>query len=251
MKSKLLSLSAASLALLVIGCNQAPTTAAKTPEPAKDAGATPKAAPTLSSVPEELKTDGFQYYGLGSTKTLTYAMKTEGSSRTGTQSVTMKEMLDGTTPIMTVSRDGALLDMGKEEIAVKKDGIYMVSGSFGPVSPEMMVLPAKLDLGTTWTVKSTMKSEPSREIEMSSTFTVTAKEKVKVEAGEFEAIKVVAKGTIKQKIDEGGGKIREVTTPLNADAWYSKEIGTVKLSATTTTKDGKPQTSVVELAKTE
>lgn len=228
-------LAVAYAALLVAGCNNPPAASSE----AKGSGtsaATPATPPT-PKVPDALKTDGYYYYGLDNTKPLTYSMTLNGAKPAdGVQTVQLTGVDKEAN--FTLSRTGSLVNLGDEELVVKPDGVYLVRSMWGPVEPAMMAFPDKATEGKTWKTSNTMKGSDDRSYKMDLTYTIGKVEKVKVQAGEFDALKVTSAGTLTMD-----GK----SYPLTAEGWYSKQVGTVKLELKSKDEGGKEKATIVEL----
>lgn len=217
------------------GCNNssAPTAEAKGGE-SKTPAATPTEAP---KVPDALKTDGYYYYGLDNTKPLTYSVSDGvGKPTDGVQTVQLKGVDKDAN--FTISRTGALTNMGDEDLVVKTDGVYLVRSMWGPVEPPMLSFPDKATEGKTWKTSSEMKGADDRTIKMECNWSIGKAEKLKVAAGEFDVIKVTGTGSLTME-----GK----SHPLSAEGWYSKQVGAVKLQVKSKDDAGKDKSTLVEL----
>jgi len=224
-------------ALFIVGCDKSSSApAAKGGEASKTV--TPP-TPEAPKVPDALKTDGYYYYGLDNTQPLTYSVS-DGVAKPadGVQTVQLKGVDKDAN--YTISRTGALTNMGDEDLVVKADGVYLVRSMWGPVEPPMLSFPDKAAEGKTWKTASEMKGADDRSIKMECNWTIGKAEKLKVEAGEFDVIKVTGNGSLTME-----GK----SHPLTAEGWYSKKVGAVKLSVKSKDDAGKDKATVVELKK--
>ncbi|MES1228239.1 MAG: hypothetical protein ABUL72_06170, partial [Armatimonadota bacterium] len=197
---------------------------------------TPTAA--APKVPDSLKTDGYYYYGLDNTKPLTYSVTNEGKTTDGVQTTQLKSA--DKDAVFAISRTGSLTDMGDEDLLVKADGVYLTRSTWGPVEPMMKSLPDKMTEGATWKTSSSMKGVDDRTTILEATWTIGKAEKLKVEAGEFDTVKVTGVGTL---------TVDKVPHPLNAEGWYTKPLGAVRLIVNVKDDQGKDKKSVVELKK--
>ncbi|MFX8704342.1 hypothetical protein ABTM89_19975, partial [Acinetobacter baumannii] len=66
---------------------------------------------------------------------------------------------------------------------------------WGPVQPPMLSFPDKATEGKSWKTASEMKGADDRSIKMECSWTIGKPEKLKVEAGEFDVIKVTGTGS--------------------------------------------------------
>lgn len=200
------------------------------PEPAKvvDAG---------------LKNEAFAYMALDKSSEYTYALqRMEGIKATdGTQVVTMTE----STPekaVFSITRAGAMSDLGNEDVEARKDGIYQLKMAMGELDKPMLVMPGDVKEGSSWPSEFTLdKVEGSKKVVFKVENKAEKIEKVKVPAGEYDCLKVTTKGTM--TVD---GKVSN----LDSSAWYAKEIGSVKLEISVKDSTGKTVKSSVALVST-
>lgn len=192
-----------------------------------------KIAEKKLEIPAALRTSAVQYLGLDVPGMRTFIIKTggqpeqEGQVRTSVQSVSGNEVL--------VSREnlGALAQTGTENLSIRKDGVFVKSISEGSLNKEQMELPGDLKVGSTW--KQVMKIEMNgNSIEQNASLKAIKIEKTTVPAGVYEALKVELAGTIKSANMSG---------QMNANLWYAKGVGLVKIVTTLKPQGG---TSTVE-----
>jgi hypothetical protein len=177
---------------------------------------------------------------LANDKPLTYEVKEgAGEPTEGTQKIELKGVEKGQATY-TITRTGGLTEMGDEDLVVKPDGVYLTRSSWGQVEPPMLSFPAQVAEGKSWTTSSKMQDKDGRTVTLDSSWTVGKSEKIKVQAGEYDVVKVTGKGTLKLDKD---------SYPLNAEGWYSKELGAVKMVVKSKDNTGKDKASVVELKK--
>lgn len=197
--------------------------------PARVEEAPAKQPAWLSSIPPELKHDGFAYYGLTYQKPLRLRMTMEGQPpQEGEQTTTFKEMRDGKA-IFAQTRTGVLSTQGSQEVSAEKDGVYVINISVGTLSGKAIELPATLAPGTTWKSTATYTLSNGTKLPAGATFKVVGPERVKTELGEFESLVVESKQPVIQK----GSK-----AVLDSRLWLVKDIGLVKAVATTQTAGG-------------
>lgn len=175
-------------------------------------------------IPPALLTEGAQYMGLGNLQTLVYRSATnETDNGEGTMSYRVTEVKDGEA-IIEVTRDGSLAVMGSETMALKPDGLYTIKLGLGELDKPLLQAPADLAPGKKWVSSATLKQPTGTTLKMSQNFEAKGVEKVKVAAGEFDAIKILATLSIEQT--DANGKVTKSTG--DATAWFSKGIGLVK-----------------------
>lgn len=244
MRSPVLLLALAA-ALLAAGCQ--PT--ASTPDKPKDAAGTTQpeanaepAAPKIEDLSADLKHEGFQYFGLGTGNTLVYQTSLSGIIDEGTQTSTLAELKDGEA-VFAIERGGNLTQLGRERIRVNKDGVFLIEAQqFGKLEPALIALPAKVEIGRTWQAEQTVYGPANEPIRLKMEFKIERREKVKVPAGEYEAILVTTKGTTSRD---------NKSAPVSGKAWYAANVGPVKLEVQAVNQEGKPVTQTIQLARIE
>lgn len=213
-----------------------PTTTGGTETPPK-----PK-EPPVTEVPAALKHEGWEYYGLDAGKNLPLEIRMSNRTEvyTGTQTAKLVRMEKGRA-IYLIERTGGLAETlgDSQEVAVSDKGIFAISISGSPITPEQKELPDKLVPGTTWTSKSVFSLD-SRKFSTDTVFKVVGPQKVKTKRGEFDAILVTQTGV---NVSDGQ-KMR-----LEAKAWYVKGLGEVKVTLTSKSTTGETATIDVEATK--
>lgn len=234
---------AAILAVLTLGaCAPAPKTAdPKTAAEAPKSGEEPKkeaAAPSLEQLPANLRHDAFEYYGLGRSEAMKveYTASNLSTPETGTMQPKLSA-INGNEATFLIERTGALALQGTEELVLKEDGLYATKVSGAPVNPPQLEMPAKLEVGKSWTTSSELTLPDQRTAKIESTSRVAAMEKVKTKAGEFDSVRIEANGTM----NIGGASNRVVMT-----GWFVKGRGPVKIRVEQTTPDGQKQQATFE-----
>jgi hypothetical protein len=242
-----ISLLAASLALA--GCK--PPAKSSDSEPAKTPPTTtveepkgePKAPPTadLAIIPASLRTDAFEFYGLGNTEPLRYEVVTEGSApKVGDQTIRFIGMKNGNAQF-TIERTGDLASaMGSQELELRPKGIFSTQTSLGTIEGDSLELPSSLEVGTSWKADQSLKTADGRKVKSSATYKVVRKEKVKTKGGEFEALLITGKGTI---------TIDDQKANLDMKQWLAKGKGAVKTEIATKFAGGSGTKVSIELTK--
>lgn len=218
----------------------------KTPEDLKNAMAPDPSLPEglpLENLPANLKAAAFEYYGLGNPDTVRFKVTSPDSSEAqeGTQTLRLTEVGENEAKF-TVAFGGALLIRGNQEVVLKPDGIYVTKLADKQLDKPMLELPNDLTPGKTWNSSVTIDGPTGDPVEMSATFKVKGSEKLKTEAGEFDAIRV--DGTMTAKSAAG-----TVKSPVTG--WYAKGTGQIKFVVKGVRGDAKDpkQTMTVEIAK--
>lgn len=183
-----------------------------------------------ATIPEKFKHDGFYYYGLNDGKELTYEFEFNGSKSKGTQKSVYVGM-QNELPHFRIERSGALSSMGVDDVEVREDGVYLVSVREQALEKAALALPAQLEVGKTWTLEQNLTAGDGKSVSSTGTQKIVKQEQLKTPAGMFDTYVITLDG--KMTMD---GK----TEPVSGKAWYSKEVGTVKLEVQSVDAEGKP-----------
>ena len=244
---------------LVIGCapkDSAVTdkgTTGSSPEPGKTTGDTqvkdpepPKAdAPKLplSSLPASVKTDAFEYYGLGNEKAMDAELKSpEMATKTGGVTISLNKV-EGDKAYFTIARTGAIAgDLGDDMVMADSNGVYMNGTSIGTVTPStFLALPADLTPGKTWKQKTKVVRNSGEEIAEDSVYKVVGMSDVKTKSGMQKALLVTSTGTA--VVSLGG---RKESPKYETKSWYVKGVGQVKVEISLTSPGKPTRTLTVE-----
>ncbi|HRI44593.1 MAG TPA: hypothetical protein PLL78_13615 [Fimbriimonadaceae bacterium] len=233
--------------LAFAGCKpSAPPTSSEPPkatdknEESKEEPKPPPAA-DLALIPPSLKTDAFEFYGLGNTEALRYEVIADGAApKVGDQTVRFTGMKDGNAQF-SIERTGDLASaMGSQELELRPKGIYTTQTSLGSIEGDSLELPSSLKIGTTWKADQSLKTADERQVKSSATYKVVRMEKVKTKGGDFDALLVTGKGSI--TLD--GQK-----ASLDMKQWLAKGKGAVKTEIATKFESGTGTKVSIELNK--
>lgn len=193
-----------------------------------------------AAVDSALKHDAYQYNGLDQTKALKYLFsQVQGQKATeGEQTVTLTKS-SASEADFEVKRTGSLQVLGDQTSRVMADGVYLVSTTLGSPSKPVMVMPAKVEPGTVWEPVYALEATGGTKVQYDGKARAERIEKVKVAAGEFDALLV----TETAKMDNGGNK-----GTVSSKTWYAKGVGIVKMRMELKDASGKIVTSTVELS---
>jgi hypothetical protein len=214
------------LAVLVVGCSPAPEAkdqkvSVQTSEEtnAGDSKVETPAAP-VASLPSELKGDAYAYYGLENSEPIKMEIRSgAGPSRSGMQTIKLKEVKDGAA-IFTVDRTDGLADLGSMELSLDKKGLFVLSTNIGKVEENHLELPNDLKLGKVWNVKSKITRDTGQSVENDATFKVQRMEKVTTPVGSYDALLITSSGPA----NVSGNKMSMTTK-----GWFVKGRGPVKM----------------------
>lgn len=234
-------------ALLAFGCQPAaPEIKTGTPEKGKGSESTPQAStggetaakPSLDIIPAELKHEAFAYYGLANSKPMDMEIvdsNNPGTPRTGSQTITFKEMRDGKA-IFDLERTGNLTILGSQEVSLEKDGVWVTKSSLADIKHEMEI-PSELTTGKTW--NSELKLE-SANVDLKNSFKIVGPERVKTKVADRDAILITSTSTGTMQ----GKKVR-----IESKTWYVRDVGGVKSVVKIVSADGKTQTMTIQETK--
>ena len=230
-------------AAFAVGCNQSPTakvggTGGGT---AKD-GKASEGASAVPTVPSDYKHDAFQLNGFDRDKPLKYDfVQVVGESpKSGSQSCVLKSV-DDKGARYTIKRGEALEAIGDEELLVNAGGVYLVSTSLGSPKEPVLLMPAKVGVGTVWDYDYVLTMQSGDSLTFKGKAKVEKDEKIKVPAGEYDCILVSETASM----DRGGNK-----GTVSSKTWWSKGTGVVKMKMEVKDAKGKIVASTIELAGT-
>lgn len=167
-------------------------------------------------VPADLKTDAFEYYGLGRTEPMKLAIKQQGQAdKVGTQSFKLLKVENGIAEYSLESSD-ELVGLDTANFKVEKGGIRAASNATITSDQSTWELPAGLTPGKTWEIKTTKDSV----MQMTGTNKVVGTQEVTTPVATYKdalLIQVNATG------NQGGRSFK-----LSSKLWLVKGRGTVK-----------------------
>lgn len=236
-------------AMLLAGCQGggSPASGANSPSPGGkpkvtgvgDAGTTGSGTPAVTVVPEELKTEAYHWLGLGNEKPIRYLFTDQtGATSTGEQSFKLDSVADGKAIYKLTRTEGLGDKLGDEDWSLEKDGVFIIGNSKMGSGFRDQQANADLKPGSSW-VSSAKMEYGGADMEQNLKLSVVGMKHIKTKAGEYDALMVTAKGTLKSG---------ETTSRVEANAWYVKDKGMVKNVLTVTT-DKKPQVITIEETK--
>lgn len=224
-------------ALFLVACNNGG--AIKNVEKPKDAETSTAETEdqTKVPVPENLKHEGYKYYGLDSDKELTYSVKLNEDEQTGVERKSYLGLVDGK-PRYEITRAEGLAQLGTEVIEIREDGVYTVSARDEVLTSALLGLPSTVEAGKAWDITNTMKDINGQEVKLVANNIIGKPEKVTVPAGPFDCIVISMKGKLTNS---------EGTQDVAGKTYFAAGVGVVKLDVNYTTKDGKKNVFLIEL----
>ncbi len=195
----------------------------------------------LDRVPADLRHEAFEYYGLGAGKEVEFKVVASNRSEpmTGGMSISLAEVKDAEAKFR-VTYSGALAPQGRQELVLKKDGIYVVRIADNALPAPILELPAQLTPGKTWKTAVSIDLPSGQKAEIERRFKIIGPAKVKVQAGEFSAIKIQGTGTTVVDADRYSSTVT---------GWYVKGRGAVKVVDDSKKPDGTKLTVTIEAVK--
>lgn len=179
-----------------------------------------KQTPPPAPVPDTLKKDAFEYYGLGNDKPIRMSLVFSNSTQKleGEQTIKPIEAKNGE-PRFRVERTGGLSSLPGATLVLRPDGLYVESLDNGEVPKPVLELPNDLTPGRKWSTNSEFKLQ-GRQMKDNSTYVVRRVEKVKTPAGQFDALLIEGSGELVEDGQKSKAKMR---------SWYVKGLGSVKM----------------------
>jgi len=206
--------------------------------PAAGAGAARDGAaattPDRAQLAPALRNDAYRAYGLANPATRRYRMTSGDETAAGTQRADLLEA-SPTAARFRVLRGGALAALGSLEVSLEPDGIHLIGSAQSGATERTLILPARLDPGSTWQSEHTAGGQTR----VHATDVVEGSESVTVPAGTFDAIRVVSNATLESGATRG---------TVHTVVWYALDVGSVRTESATTI-DGTTARVVVELVE--
>lgn len=233
----------AGVAALLSGCAQAPEDAkasgGKKPGVESDQPiANGSGDDKKPSIPDELKGNAYDFYGLGNEEKMSYRSTTSGQSTDGSTTTRLKEVKDGEA-VFAMERDGFFAQLGSCELALRKDGLYFTVIQGRKLEKPALEVPSDIAVGKTWNSEHSIDLDiagVTRKWKAKTAQKAVGVEKVKVPLGEFEALKIV--GTGEYWLDSTKSSIK-------SSVWLAKGVGMVKMTLEESS-GGVQRTSIVE-----
>ncbi|HZH98056.1 MAG TPA: hypothetical protein VEX38_03720 [Fimbriimonadaceae bacterium] len=229
---------------MLLGCQSQQQASTSGPASGSKSGSpsSTKAAPggeTGQVVPDELKHEGYQYFGIGG-KSLQLEMVNSANKTTssGSQMFELEGVKDGEAKF-TQTWTGGLNALGSSVVAVRKDGVYTIENAGREVKPPQLELPADPKPGFSWSGSSSFYLPDQTKVDQQTKLTIVSTERVKTKGGEFDALKVKVTGTL----NYGGKK-----NPVDMTYWYVKEVGPVRVEFSSVVKN-KPAKVTIQAVK--
>jgi hypothetical protein len=224
----------AAMTVGISGCNS--STKAVSPTGVKDSAEAPVAA-----LPDNLKSEGYSYYGLGYAEPMNMEVQasTNPAIQTGTQITKLKEVKDGKA-VFAIERTGNLGELlGNMEVSLEPDGVYVKSSSIADFGNRDLELPAQMTAGKEWSTK-TVVNNAKQKMDVSNSFKIIGAEKVTTPVGSYDSILVTSTGV---------GTMNGQNIRMETKGWYVKDRGMVKAVLTNTDASGTKSVITIQEAR--
>lgn len=106
----------------------------------------------LSKIPAELKSDAYEYYGLGRTDPIKMTVTQNEVTKPATQVVRLTNVSNSAAEF-TITNDGGLQELGEVMVSLSKEGIRIVSVKGKKADSDTFELPSGLVPGKSWPFK--------------------------------------------------------------------------------------------------
>jgi hypothetical protein len=185
-------------------------------------------------IPAELVTGGARYMGYPFSKKVVYKMTGFPAGQSSEQTVV--PTYDAENKAVTLNYQGEP-SFTSETYEFRADGMYGTLLGGNEVDPPMLAMAAEPTIGKSWPLKGTLKQGDGMKV--NTVVRVDRREKVKVPAGEYDALLLTEEGTI---------SVGTMTFKVSGKGWYVEGIGAVKRTISQTDSAGKTSNITIEAA---
>lgn len=218
----------AALAALLAGCgaqgsDQVTATDGKKPGVENDQPIATDGGESKPVIPNELKGNAYDLYGLGNEAKMNYRSTTSGQSMDGSTTTRLKEVKDGEA-VFAMERDGFFAQLGSCELALRKDGLYFTVIQGRKLEKPALEIPSDIAVGKSWNSEHAIDldiSGATKKWRAKTSQKAVGIEKIKVPLGEFDALKIV--GTGEYWLDS-------TKSAIKSTVWLAKGVGMVKMT---------------------
>ncbi|MEQ1932806.1 MAG: hypothetical protein ABL962_02845 [Fimbriimonadaceae bacterium] len=209
------------LCCLTVGCKSPDV--AKTGEPSDQTpsptATSDPAASTAVAIPDEVRTEGFAYYGVDQKQPLNMELVKDGvTTNKGAIEFKLLEVKDGKLTFEQSYTGDLAANFGTSKLFADKTGVYGTELLGATLGEPQLEMPATASPGVSWKMPKPIKTASFTILEMSNK--IVGRESITVPLGKFESLKMVSSAKLSQS-----GTISTATMT----AWLVKDIGMVKL----------------------
>ncbi len=195
-------------------------------------------APSVESIPQELKNDAFEYYGLGRKIPITMTLTSGGGPQVGAQDVRLLKLTPEEAQFEIISTDGLNL-FGRNVVGLRRDGIRILESEITRTRPNDFELPADLTPGKTWSAVQSME-DGSRSMKVTLVQKVIGPQSITTKIATYpDALFVTGEGT---------GTFNGKPIKMRTQSWFVKGRGNVK-NVIASTQSGRTDTTTIEESK--
>jgi hypothetical protein len=206
------------------------TPSSNTPEKGDTKSQTP--ALDISKIPAELKSDAFDYYGLGRTDPIKMTVTQNGTNEPATQTVKLTKIETGRAEF-TITNEGGLSKLGEVLVSLDKDGVRIMSVNGQKAEADTFELPTGLTKGKTWPFKL-----PGSDQALVGSNVVKGTESVTTAVGTYKDALIV--------VSTASGKQNGQSVQVSMKNWLVKGRGLVKAEITNVSGKTKQSFSMAE-----
>ncbi|RYG27218.1 hypothetical protein EON82_00020 [bacterium] len=198
---------------------------------------------TAVKLPDELKNDAYEYYGLGNDKPVRLEIVNgEGAApQIGTRTFELQKVEDGKATFVQ-RQGGALVGEGDITLSLENDGLYVMSSTQSKLKPHSLEMPSKLEPGGGWKDHTEM-DQAGQNIVLDNDLKIVRKERIATKGGTFDNALYIT--------STGKGTIANQPVTLTTKHWYVRGVGPVKQIVEVTTKGKPTRTITIQLAAPE
>jgi hypothetical protein len=194
---------------------------------------------TLSDIPDSLKHEGFDYYGLSKDSPTSFSVTR--TSQPGPEDSVLAATLESVKSdeaVFKISGTGQLSMQGDMILSLKPDGLYVLQIGENVLDSPQLELPSRLENGKSWSQAVSFKGPDDKAIEIQTHYKVAGVEKLKTALGEQSAMRLA----VKMEMTDARGK-----STAEGSVWLVKGIGQVKTTMKATDPSGASETMTIEV----
>ena len=192
---------------------------------------------SLDAVPQNLRTDAYEYYGLGRKLPITMTLDAGGQTKTGAQDVRLREVKSDEARFEIISTDGLEIFGLRNLVSLRPDGIRIVESDVAKSGENDYELPTGLVPGKTWVATQTLDNGASK-MKLTLTQKVVGTMPLTTPVATYpDALRITGTGV---------GTLNGKPIRMETESWFVKGRGNVKNIFRSTTGGQTSSTSLVE-----
>lgn len=186
-------------------------------------------------MPAGVKTEAFDYTGLGNPSVLSFKRTMPGQTAEGTLEVKLKAV-KGDKAVFEETYSGDLSDLGTQELTATPTGVYITAAFGHSFAKPQLQLPAKPAPGAKWTFQTDLTTPAGAKVFSSGSDTVVGIQSVKIGGTTYQALVVKEVGLYKGA----------TSAHYTGTTWLVKGKGAVKEEIVTRPDKGSQSTMTLE-----